>query len=495
MRRGMLQGLVLLVAVAAPAGAMAGGLFTGDAGSQGQQRAGAFVAKADDPTAIYYNPAGLVKARRFQLYLGANVLDMNLSYQRSGTYLDSDTGTAEGWAGQPYPLVEDQAGVQPVPFLAATQRFGRLAFGEGVWGPQGMPGRQMPAEVAVPGATDLAPAPQRYDMVEQEALLALPSIGAAYRVLDWIDVGARVTWGFGNLRARTFLWATPNTSEDPGNDADFTVDASDSFIPAFGLGVLARPAPYLELGLVYNSGLRMRAEGIGIAILGDTVGAMGTEIEPVGDEYALCAPGGRVGALAACVNLDTPQTATIGGRYILRDGGREIADVELDVRWENWSAAKDTEIIVDGIATGRYIQKTYVRRGYRDVFSTRLGGSYRLPVGGNPLELRAGVSYDTAAAPVSWTRVDMDGMERYLGALGLAYELGRYRIDLGGAYVFSPPRDVVRVPLTDDSVPLRVQPDPIQALEELNNQAYSPHNEGHYESSYWLVSAGLTAAF
>src|SRR5204863_8741242 len=84
MSRGIRKVLATAVAVGGcttlAAGARAGGLFAGDAGAQAQERAGAFAAKADDPSALMHNPAGLVKAKRYEVYIGANVVGYSQSF-------------------------------------------------------------------------------------------------------------------------------------------------------------------------------------------------------------------------------------------------------------------------------------------------------------------------------------------------------------------------------------------------------------------------------
>ena len=80
--------LVFCVAaiLAAPVAASAGGLFVPGYGSQAQPRAGAFVAKADDASALYYNPAGLAWQKGTSLHLGMNFIDFDQTYQRAGVY-------------------------------------------------------------------------------------------------------------------------------------------------------------------------------------------------------------------------------------------------------------------------------------------------------------------------------------------------------------------------------------------------------------------------
>jgi long-subunit fatty acid transport protein len=496
----------------APQLAHAGGLFAGEAGSQAGARAGAFVAKADDPTAMMHNPAGLTKVTGFQLFLGANIVSFTQTFDRSGVYqdwLNAQDGAVSPYAGEEMPEISNSASVQPIPFVAFTQNLlgGRLTLAEGLFAPSAYPNRTYPEQVKLADGT-LAPAPQRYDMVKQESLAALPSIAAGFRITDQLDIGLRFSWGFSTLKARTYLWALPNHEEDVEQEAIFDLDVSDSFVPGFGGGVLYRPHKNLEIGLAYSSQLDLDMQGRGSTDLKSRSGGPGQpvpSIGPVRDEEAACAPGGTdMHHLKACVDIIVPMTATAGARYVLRDGAdRELGDIELDVRWENHSASKDIDVLVDAEVDEpifRYLNETIIHHGFEDSWSFRLGGSYRIPLATSVVEARGGVSYDTATAPESWSRLDIDGSQRFQLALGASWQVGRWRFDLGGAAIVSPERTVdngdpftppAEEPPQDD----RNAPDPSNPLEGPQNQAYHPFNNGTFNNHYLIVQTGVTVAF
>src|SRR5215831_18685057 len=94
----------VLVLALLPAVAHAGGVLVGENGSQAMERAGASVAKADDPMARTVNPAGLAEnPGHVAIYLGVNVLDFNLKYQRQA---------AQPFGGEPttFPLATSDSG-------------------------------------------------------------------------------------------------------------------------------------------------------------------------------------------------------------------------------------------------------------------------------------------------------------------------------------------------------------------------------------------------
>jgi long-subunit fatty acid transport protein len=228
-----------------------------------------------------------------------------------------------------------------------------------------------------------------------------------------------------------------------------------------------------------------------------------TEIGPLPDMYAACGTGGTRAALKTCVDVVVPMTATAGARYVLRDGkGEERGDLELDVRWENHKAATEIVVTVDAQVdnTQRPLEKTVMRHGFQDVISTRLGGSYGFPLGFGKLILRAGAAYDTAAAPESWTRLDIDSSDRLQFAGGAALEGKSWRVDLGGATIFSQDRtatgpDPFVEPSPQPPQDGRTNPDAQNPQSGPSNQARHPINLGKYTSGYVIVATGVTFWF
>ena len=480
--------------------AHAGGILVGEAGSQAQERGGAFVAKSDDPAALSLNPAGLVKARNIDVYVGVNLLHYSLDFQR--------IVTPQTTMGEPtsYPKVTNGANWQPIPEITVVEKLTpNLAIAEGLYVPQSSPNRDFPCVANANCTVDASgtPAPQRYDIVHQEIIIVFPSLAVAYRVLPQLDLGVRASWGIASIKGRNFTWAGNNHAEDPGFDGDFEASTTDSMILSFGFGALYRPTDNVELGASFSTGGQVRSSGTGTATLGNKVifpGIGQLHIEPVADSQAACAPGGTVAQLKTCIDFDLPRRAQLGGRYIFRDGrGRERADIELDGRWEGHNASSDVLVTVDGKDSSPLqlpLKPTLIRHGFDNVWSARLGGAYRFDVGANEgVTLRGGLAYDSAAAPDSWTRLDIDGRPRATVAMGVAYDMPGWTFDIGLAVVAEPSVTVTRVPNSDPSFANRSQPDPPQPLFTEGDQEFHPINEGTYTSGYLIGSMGITASF
>ena len=346
-------------AVGVPHVATAGGLLLPGAGAVSTSRAGAAVASADDGEALVLNPAGIAKAKGNTITISAAMIQYAMQFQRRGTYEAADMESYP-YAGQAYALEKNDpspplgiGAIQPVPVVAfLTDLGGRvpgLHLGIGLYAPNAYPFRDLCIELSggcqkyVFNDDHNSPPPgARYDIMKQDAAVILPSLAVAYRIIPNLDVGVRLSAGQATLKSTTALWATvePNYQESIKKDGVITIDAKDSFVPGFGIGVTYRPTPNIELGANYASELDVHAKGNGKSQLGPSAGLPGAVVT-IGPEVSpsriRCGTGGTDAAQKACVDLALPMNLQIGGRYKFLDAsGKLRGDIELDLDWENW---------------------------------------------------------------------------------------------------------------------------------------------------------------
>jgi long-subunit fatty acid transport protein len=531
--------------------AWGGGLLLPGAGSISTSRAGAAVASADDGEALSINPAGIAKSKGTVITLGVTAIDYAMQFQRNGTYDPPDAMSAEvyPWDGQKYALQKNDAkpplgfgAVQPVPLIAVVSDLGgkipHLHVAAGLYAPNAYPFRDIATCPAGQSCYhyqfnsdfDKPPPPGRYDIVKQEAAVILPSIAVAYSILPQLDVGLRFSAGFASLKSTTNLWGVPaNFREDVKADGQFSVDASDSFIPEIALGVSFRPTDNIELGARYTSELDIHAKGTASPTNGPAVSLNGQpiEIRPQADDLTRCAKGGTPDALKACVGLALPRTATVGGRYKFLDGrGKLRGDIELDVDWENWGKQCDPgdtgcvspgayQVTVDAKVApvgsppdaGLDLKDSVVQHGFRDTYAVRVGGSYVVGLGDSDIVLRGGLSYDTAAAKTHWERMDIDGAARTTVAAGASYRTSRFDINAGFGVILegtrSDPRNCNPTATSlgcagnnmDQPDNVRQGPDPIVPILDSTLQNENPVNQGTYQSHYIMFMLGASTWF
>lgn len=527
--------------------ASAGGLLLPGAGAISTARAGASVASAEDGEALSLNPSGMARGHGTRVQIGAAIINYFMTFQRNGTYdaLDND---AQPYEGQAYPIVEQDAqpklGIgryQPVPVIAVVTDLGgavpNLNVGAGLYAPNSYPFRRMNNVGGKPYFTKDdegnwqfpvagAPPPStRYDIIEQDAAVILPGIGAAYRVNDNLDVGARFSAGFAEVKSTIALWGMPaNLAEWIKQDALFTLDAKDNFVTTWDLGVTYRMTPNIEVGANYTAQMNVSAKGDAHAVNGPEVSLAGQPVAILPSGSPRCASGGTPDALKGCVEFALPMTAQVGGRYKILDAdGKERGDIEMDLNWEHWQAerASDFRVVVDAQATtegsmdtGIDLKDNVVKHGFRDTWGLRLGGSYKFDAGSNTVIARGGFAYDTAAAKEGWERADIDGSSRMMLSAGGSYRLPSIQIDAGFGAILEGTRSTSANcnPVTNPAgtSPLytgcgangeqqapddRSGPDPINPLVLPDQQLENPTNQGTYKSHYLMFMVGVSTWF
>lgn len=553
------KGLAGLFVVSASGVASAGGLFLPGAGAVSTARAGAGVASADDAEAIVLNPAGIAKSQGTVITIGISTIDYLMSFTRSGTY-DPIKEEAVSYAGQPYPKVTNDPspplGIgawQPVPVIGVVSDLNNavkgLHVGVGIYAPNAYPFRNMnkvngkPYFVKTDKGYDFPnfgepPPPTRYDIIEQEAAIILPSIDVAYSITKDLDVGIRGSFGFADLKSTVAVWGLPNYEEWNKLDGLFTLDARDNFVKTGGAGLTYRPTPNLEFGANYTLPILIHAKGHAYATNGPAVlvGTEATVVVPPDDSAALCEAGGKTGDLKGCVDIELPMTAQIGGRWkFLDQAGKLKGDIELDLDWERWGVKcdystdpscltpSDYSVVVDGVATtanaepgiGLPIKQSYVQHGLQNTYAARVGGSYIIDTTPDQqLIVRGGVGYDTAAAREGWERADLDGAARTMISAGASYKLPRWRFDAGFAVILEGTRTnkgncnpsgnvgdtgCQNPPLPPDNTtgsgPTRTGADPTLPTFTVDNQPDSPVNQGTFTSHYLMIMLGASTWF
>jgi long-subunit fatty acid transport protein len=551
---GTVVSIGVCVGVCTSAVASAGGLLLPGAGVVSTGRAGAAIASADDAEAIVLNPAGIAKSDGTVITFGADFINYALKFSRSGDYPATVAGaTPASFDGMRFPSMTNSpspplglGSFQPVPLIGIVSDLHKvvkgLHVGFTIYAPNAYPFRNMNSVngqsyyghdsngvYSLPTTYGAAPPPSRYDIIEQDAAIILPTIAVAYSILPNLDIGARFSAGYAELNSTTAVWGLTNFQEDPKQDGIVTIKATDDFVHTFGFGATYRPTPNIELAAQWSAPIDVHASGTANSFNGPDVqvGMSSVTVQPKPDAMARCAPGGTAADLKACVDLEAaPMTATIGGRWkFLDDAGKMRGDVELNLGWEHWGAKCDYNngltscvdpsnyhVTIDGEVVSALaptdpipLSEQLIQHNLQDTYSARVGGSWIFPVGANAVVARAGVSYDSAAAQNGWERLDLDGAARTMLSLGASYKLTRWSIDAGFSYIYEGSRTQNSncAPSTtgcsssgqQQSFPNQAGASPVNPVFQFNGQFEDPIDQGTFVSHYVLLDIGASLRF
>jgi long-subunit fatty acid transport protein len=487
-RLGLVLALVLHASIA-----RAGGFETPDNGSEALGRGGAFTAKASDGTALEYNVAGLARQRGTRLLLDGKVTFDQYQFTRDGVYPGPSDNTTP-WGNHFFPTVTNQGPPLVAPFVALSTDFGRfddLTVAVGLFAPSGVGNPtyplgvpEPPGQVYPPGVTNTGgwPSPSRYDVVQANSVLALPTVAAGYKVSELLDVGlgAHYVIGSFDLVSTSFADSSncyptpPKTSTTPPvtvpeyqpcDVVNHLVLSGSTF--AFSGGIMLHPEPWWDIGLNARSKIHIDATG--------SVAATPSQAAP--------AQGGNA---AATFSTELPWQLRLGTRLVARDGGFEHGDFEVDAVYETWSASQGVGSFVTtgpiGVVDGVH---AVVVHKYQDVYSLRVGGAYNIPIGPAVLTLRAGGYYESPATQPADTRLDFNTLAKLAGTGGLGFTWRGIGVNVAYAGIYSPERvvsngEIAPINPVQKGASLDAQGNPLPAI-----------NNGRYDGLIQMISFGL----
>lgn len=452
-------------------------------------RGSAWVARADDPLAAYFNPAAMA----FQangVHAGVQLMMQNRCFTRvmpgqptqayapgPGTpapLLPGQTYTPQ-FSGDPTVLPQDQvcagSAVFPNPQLAAVFRVHeKVAVGIAVVAPHASGANNWPESLSYTnsfGVQTTQPAPNRYQLVSSNALIVYPTVSVAYAPLDNLSFGVGFVWGIGTVDFVTFsegVSPVPAAGTVPTdhftNDVKAELKAKDWFIPGIILSGLWMPTSNLDVAawFKWQDALQASTNLSLTSLYFDSSGKV--NMNPCA---APLKPGCNVtnATDAGTVKFQIPMEAKIGLRYhmprkeILAQPGwanvpnrkvrdpmsQDIFDIELDFTWSNNSAVQDLDLqfrtmppikIADGTpgGIGSVPANGNIPHNWKDVVGVRLGGD--VAVVPNVLSLRTGAWIETKGVDDKYLSLDFDLAQKEGIAGGATVRVGP--MDLSVAY-------------------------------------------------------------
>jgi long-chain fatty acid transport protein len=373
----------------AAAPAIGGGFSVFEQGARGMGFAGAFTAVADDPSAIFHNPAGLAFLEGHQLYLGGTVVQPKSSFA--------------GDAPHPGVGVAERADIPLIPlgtFYYSQPLGSTLAFGLGLDAPFGLQTRWAN--------------PDRYTgrFVSLDATLRVVSINPT---LAW-RIGSHVAVA-GGLDARLSTVALkrriPNLNPFTGAIVDIAEVGLSSDVGVgwgWNAGLLVKPSAGLSVGASYRHKVRIDYEGTATFRQISTQSAVLDRI---------VAAGLPSGSPAATTSIAFPAVATAG----------------IAGRWRGWTLATDAARFrwstfdrVDIHVAGYSHLDEAIIEDYTDSWQFRAGLERRFS---DHFAIRGGVFYDQSPAPASSVSPLLPDADRIGYAFG--WTVGGRRLTLDAA--------------------------------------------------------------
>ncbi|MDR4509985.1 MAG: outer membrane protein transport protein [Candidatus Brocadiaceae bacterium] len=360
---------------------IASGFHSPSFSAVGLAQANAFVARADDASAIIFNPAGLTQLKRPQISTGASFVIPKVEYHGNGIHEDMGTG------------------INTIPnlFFACPLIEDKLATGIGISAPYGLRGNWEEDGFSRYVVTDFNLAILNVNPTITFKPFSFLSIGAG---LDYYyaksDVEKRVNVGLLNAS----LTGTPQDTTTPDGFQDLDDVHGDGV--GYNIGILYNITPQHTIGISFRSKADI-----------DTKGSLKFSNLSGATAEAF---GGESFSTKARTTLTLPEILILGYAY----KHRERWSVEADVQWTNWTRF---DVLRFDFAPSNPILDGGNEdvRNWHNTLGFALGGEYLL---NETIKLRGGYAFHESPVPSDTFEPSIPMSSRHAVFTGFEYRWG-----------------------------------------------------------------------
>ncbi len=428
--------LVLLLSLST--GLFAGGFALSGIGSRAISMGGAFRGMADDPSAMYWNPAGLAFIQNDQISLGGSFIQPDSRWTNSVPL--------PGFVYNKELSAENKLSMFPS-LMGLYSDNTKTKFGLGIYVPYGLGSSYDAYDIANTGFAmpdtlpDGTPIPAENTLLtptgmpknEMSSSIAVVDIHPtmSHRLLDNLSIGIGFSLLYGMIDvtklspAYYYSLYSPITIEMSGKGWGF----------GGNIGTLYKPTDKLSLGLTYKMPASIPLEGEAELKLWLNSyhyylrQLLTMSPNPV---WAPVVLGGK-GDVEA--NLRLPAEVAVGVSYKVMPNW----SLNLDYAYSMWGRLDRIEVIFldDVSVSGTYYDNIDLVFNWKDTSRVSLGTEYRL--GSNAL--RAGFYYDQSPIPEETQNPTLSDIgDKISGNIGYGRDFGKFTLDVNGQIIKFPER-------------------------------------------------------
>jgi len=356
-----------------------------------------FTAQADNPSAVYYNPAGLTQLKGSQVTVG-------YAYEAPRSSVDSKaTGDNVNMQKQVFYI--------PNVYFVTNLKGENLKFGFGANSPYGL-------------STDWSnDSFAQYASTESNVQMMNYNPTIAYKVNDYVSLGAGLDFFTASVSKHKVLSTLLSST-----GGDFQLKGTDESF-GYNLGVLLKPSEKHRIGISYRSPIRLELEGK-ISIDG---------LNNIAPYFASTTFGG------ASYSTEMKSKSTIPGSIAMGYAYQPNSKwtFEADVEWTNWACVEEELVTYPNESNPTRLAilngGNPASRDWRSVFSYGIGAEYQAT---DKLELRGGFLYQQSPIPSVNFEPVLPDSDKYGITTGLGYLMKNVKIDTSYAFFKYRDRDV-----------------------------------------------------
>ncbi len=387
--------------------ALAAGLKVNEQGAKAMSMGNAFTAQADDPSALFYNPAGIAFLKGTQFSLGSTII-----YVPSTEFTGTTPLSGNGGSTSVSENAKNDIFIAPTTYLTHSFEGAPLSLGFAI--------------------NSIYPLAKSWDdssaFRNQVMNIAVKPINfqptVAYR-FDDLNLGVAV--GLDVTHAIVTMQTAPNTAGATGTNSAYELglmglDGTATDVGWNG-GLLWKPLPALSFGASYRSEIKLKVSGTAnfnaTTPAGfDTIGMTTSASSPYSRSRA-------VSSVTADINL--PASLSLGGAW----KPIEKLTLELDAEQTYWSTMKNLEFKFASTQFTNFNNKPK-SLDWKDVWCYKIGAQYAYS---KHLDLRAGFMYDQNPIPDSTLGPLLPDSDRISFSVGQGIHSEHFSVDL--AYMWT----------------------------------------------------------
>jgi long-chain fatty acid transport protein len=393
MRRKTRFGVLLLAAVmvlVVAQSSFGAGFALYESSARGNALGGAMVGRADDPSALFYNPAGITQLPGMQFMAGATFIVPSTTVHTYSSRTGAETSATR---------TEDNVFYPPHTYLT-YQYNDDLWFGLGIFSPFGL-GVEFDPNWA-----------GRFNSYKAfiESVTINPTV--AYKVTDKLSaaVGLDAMWFRTELRSKI-------------NEALFTQQAldidrglkGDSWGFGWNAALHYKALDWLSLGFSYRSQVKQHVEG---------------EVEFAKSPFTLL-PASFFNNTDVSGRITLPAELFLGATFKLMDR----LTWEVGTVWTQWSSFPDLGFTFSNpiyVSGGVPVTKSGAIKDYQDVWRINTGIEFKAT---NWLDLRLGYAFDQEPTVVRYVDYLLPSNDRHMFCTGVGFHWNKWTLDLSYTYL------------------------------------------------------------
>ena len=414
--------LVLACVVAAITGtaslSLGAGFKINEQGAKAMGMANAFTAQADDPTALFYNPAGIAFLKGIQVNMGALVIAVPQTEFTGTTPLTGNIPLGNG-TSPVYEKAKRDLFIAPGLYATYSLENIPLTFGLGV-------------NSIYPLAKSWDSSGAFRNQVENLAIKPInfqPTV--AYRFDDLnlaVAAGIDVTHAIISLQksayVNTITGGAPFGAFELG---ELGVDGTATDV-GYNLGLLWKPRPDLSFGIAYRSAITLHIDGDANFQATTPAG-----LSAMGVDYTTIPSNGlpftrQRFTSKASTTITLPDSLSLGVAWKPIDK----LTLEFDAERTGWSSYDKLQISFDPNSQLNAFNNKPSPKNWGDCWAYKVGGQYAL---NKFLDLRAGYAYDTNPIPDSTVGPELPDSDRHNVTMGFGIHNEHVALDMAYMWV------------------------------------------------------------